>query len=114
MLSSLSYSGRHDTTRRFRNRTLSGMDTNSGAAAALLAGRAGSSLGHHSDPLGTSALGGGLHQRPSSATGLRPITPSSYGGGAGGGAGDKENGQNFIDFNPAGEKDALISQIESG
>lgn len=34
--------------------------------------------------------------RPSSATGSRPITPSFYN--------DKDIGQQFIDFNPAGKK----------
>lgn len=37
-----------------------------------------------------------LQQRPASAQGSRAITPSFQN--------EKENGQNFVDFNPAGEE----------
>ena len=89
LVSSGSYSQRQEL-RRLRNRTLSGLDTlrmGSAAAAAAAAGGAG----------GLGGLGGSrLDQpRPASATGLRPITPSF--------ANEKENGQNFVDFNPAGK-----------
>ena len=100
---STSYSQRQEM-RRFRNRTMSGMDPSS----ALAMGRAGSALGHHHGGLSSSSgvgLSSGLDhflsQRPSSATGLRSITPSF--GGAGVATGDaKDNGQSFVDFNPAG------------
>ncbi len=110
---STSYSQRQEM-RRFRNRTLSGMDASSSGLVGL--GRSGSALGHHHSLVpggGGGGLGVGgpgaaldhfLQQRPSSATGLRSITPSFGGGTAGSGLGDKENGQNFVDFNPAGER----------
>ena len=58
-------------------------------------------MGSAAAAVAAAAGGGGLsarldQQRPASATGLRPITPSF--------ANEKENGQNFVDFNPAGEK----------
>ena len=46
-------------------------------------------------------LSSGL-ERPASASGLRPITPSSYGGDKMDGVVGGSNGQNFVDFNPAG------------
>ena len=66
-----------DMSRRMRNRTLTGLETMQ---------RMGGGVGHNP--------GGGLeHLRPGSASG-RPITPSF--------SNDKEPGQTFIDFNPAG------------
>ena len=66
-----------DMSRRMRNRTLTGLETMQ---------RMGGGIGHNP--------GGGLeHLRPGSASG-RPITPSF--------SNDKEPGQTFIDFNPAG------------
>ena len=95
---STSYSQRQEM-RRFRNRTL---DTSSGLVGL---GRSGSALGHHHGMGGPgAALDHFLQQRPSSATGLRSITPSFN---SAGGLGEKENGQNFVDFNPAGRKSEI-------
>ena len=69
-----------DISRRMRNRTLTGLETmqrmGGGGAAA-------------------NGVGAMDHLRPGSASG-RPITPSF--------SNDKEPGQTFIDFNPAGMK----------
>ena len=65
--------------RRLRNRTLSGLDQ-------LRAGMANSDV---------ASAAAGLTSRPSSAMEHRAITPSM--------GNDKESGQNFIDFNPAGK-----------
>ena len=67
-----------DMSRRMRNRTLTGLET----------------MQRMGGPGGHNPGGGGLeHLRPGSASG-RPITPSF--------SNDKEPGQTFIDFNPAG------------
>ncbi len=103
---STSYSQRQEM-RRFRHRTLSGLDSSSsGVAAGMMGlGRTGSALGHHQVQGGRGDVGAALdhflQQRPSSAIGLRPITPSSNYGGV---AGDKDGSQGFVDFNPAGEE----------
>jgi len=71
-----------------RNRTLSGMSD----ASPGLGARAGGLVGIADHPL----------LRPASAAGgMRPITPQ--GGSLGAGSFDRQNGQNFVDFNPAGE-----------
>lgn len=107
--------------RRLRNRTLSGLDSVRSALVGAGLGSAGAGGGGGGLMVGLSGhlggVGGNLdHQhpllhRPGSASGIigmglglgigggggsRPITPSF--------ANDKDAGQQFIDFNPAGEE----------
>ncbi len=82
-MSSGSYSQRQEM-RRIRNRTLSGLDALQSALPGVVVG-GGINSGMLSD--------GG--SRPSSANGGRAITPSFHN--------EKDaNGQQFVDFNPAG------------
>ena len=91
MISGSLMSSQRQDLRRMRNRTLSGLE-NVRMAGGMSGTTAGGMLGdpHHL-------------QRPGSAGGIvggaRPITPSFNN--------DKDLGQQFVDFNPAGRKPPL-------
>ena len=88
-------SAQRQDVRRVRNRTLSGLE-NMSMVGGMPSATAGGMIvdPHHL-------------QRPGSAggliTGRRPITPSFHN--------DKDPGQQFVDFNPAGMIDAILSSL---